>query len=54
MNKIKKSAPIRLAEDSPLAQGLLKMLEHKKLRDRFYEGEISLNELNRLLKEKGI
>jgi hypothetical protein len=54
MNKVKKLPPVRLPEDSPLAQGLLKMLEHKKLRDRFYEGEISLNELNRLLKEKGI
>ena len=54
MNKVKKIPPIRLDPESPLAKGLLMMLEHKKLRERFYEGEISLNELNRLLKEKGI
>ena len=30
------------------------MLEHKKLRERFWRGEINLIELNRLLKEKGI
>ncbi len=54
MNKVKKVPVIRLDPESDLAIGLIKMLEHKKLRERFYEGEISMNELNRLLKEKGI
>ena len=30
------------------------MVEHKRLRERFWLGEISMEELNRLLKEKGI
>jgi hypothetical protein len=54
MSKVKKVPVIRLDPESDLAIGLIKMLEHKKLRERFYEGEISMNELNRLLKEKGI
>jgi hypothetical protein len=54
MEKSKDVPIIHLDPKSPLAIGLIKMLEHKKLRERFYEGEISLNELNRLLKEKGI
>jgi hypothetical protein len=54
MNKVEKVTVIRLDPESDLAIGLIKMLEHKKLRERFYEGEISMNELNRLLKEKGI
>jgi hypothetical protein len=54
MNKVKKVPVIRLDPESDLAIGLIKMLEHKKLREKFYEGEISMNELNRLLKEKGI
>jgi hypothetical protein len=50
-----KEIPItHLDPDSDFAQGLLKMLAHKKLCERFYAGEISLNELNRLLKEKNI
>jgi hypothetical protein len=54
MNKVKKIPVIRLDPESDLAIGLIKMLEHKKLREQFYEGDISMNELNRLLKEKGI
>jgi hypothetical protein len=54
MSNVKKVPVIRLDPESDLAIGLIKMLEHKKLRERFYEGEISMNELNRLLKEKGI
>lgn len=54
MEKRKDIPTIKLDPQSPLAKGLLMMLEHKKLRERFYDGEISLNELNRLLKEKGI
>jgi hypothetical protein len=54
MNTVKKVPVIRLDPESDLAIGLIKMLEHKKLREKFYEGEISMNELNRLLKEKGI
>jgi hypothetical protein len=54
MVKQKEIPVIHLDPESDFAQGLLKMLEHKKLRERFYAGEISLNELNRLLKEKNI
>ncbi len=45
---------IHLDPESPLAKGLLMMLAHKKLRERFWRGEITLDELNTLLKEKGI
>ena len=54
MNKIIKNKTIRLKADEPLAQGLLKMLEHKKLRERFWRGEITIEELNKALLEKGI
>ncbi len=54
MPKKKKIPIIRLQPDSPLAKGLLMMLDHKKLRERYWRGEINLDELNRLLKEKGI
>ena len=54
MNKIKKLPPVHLSKDNPVAQGLLKMLEHKKLREKFWSGEITFEELNRLLIEKGI
>ena len=45
---------VHLDPNSPLAKDLIRLLEHKKLRSLFFAGEISLNELNRLLKEKGI
>jgi hypothetical protein len=54
MNKVKKLPTVRLSKDNPLAQGLLKMLEHKKLREKFWMGEITFEELNKLLLEKGI
>ena len=54
MNKVKKIPKIRLDPESPLAKGLIMMLEHKKLRERFWRGEINLAEFNRLLREKGI
>ena len=44
----------RLSPDSPLADGLIKMLEHKKLLDLFWKHEITFKQLNQLLKEKGI
>ena len=37
-----------------MAQGLLKMAIHKRLRYQFRRGEITLVELNQQLKEKGI
>jgi hypothetical protein len=40
--------------DSPTVQGLLKMLEHKRLREQFWFGKITFEELNRQLLEKGI
>lgn len=54
MNKVKKMPKVYLKKDNPIAQGLLKMLEHKKLREKFWMGEITFEELNKLLLEKGI
>ena len=54
MRQRKKVPTIRLKSSNPLAKGLLMMLEHKKLRERFWRGEINLEELNGLLREKGI
>ena len=54
MRQKKKIPTIRLDPNSPLAKGLVMMLEHKKLRERFWRGEINLAEFNRLLREKGI
>lgn len=54
MRKNKNVPTIRLEPNSPLAKGLIMMLEHKKLRERFWRGDINLAELNQLLQEKGI
>ncbi|MBL7818019.1 MAG: hypothetical protein JNL70_23620 [Saprospiraceae bacterium] len=40
--------------DSPTVKGLLKMLQHKRLREQFWFGEITFEELNKQLLEKGI
>jgi hypothetical protein len=54
MGNAKKTTVIHLKPGSPLGEGLKKMVEHKRLRERFLLGEISIEELNLLLKEKGI
>lgn len=56
VKKIKpgKTYKIVLPEGSPLGEGLLKMLEHKKLREKFRLHEITFEEFNRQLREKGI
>ena len=54
MKENEKIPTIHLQSGSPLGEGLKKMVEHRRLRERFWLGEISLDELNRLLKEKGI
>lgn len=54
MSKVKKMPKVYLSKENPVAQGLLKMLEHKKLREKFWSGEITFEELNKLLLEKGI
>lgn len=46
--------PIAINPDSPMAQGLLRMLQHKQLREKFWMGDITLEELNKQLLEKGI
>ena len=46
--------PIAINPDSPMAQGLLRMLQHKQLREKFWLGDITLEELNKQLLEKGI
>jgi hypothetical protein len=53
MNKSKR-VHIHLKPGSPLGEGLKKMVEHKKLKERFWLGEITFEELNNLLREKGI
>ncbi len=45
---------IAINPDSPMAKGLLRMLLHKKLREQFWLGEITFEELNKQLLEKGI
>jgi hypothetical protein len=54
MNKIKKSKPITISSDSPMAKGLFKMFQHKQLREQFWLGQITFEELNKQLLEKGI
>ncbi len=54
MKHSEKIPVIHLKSSSPLGAGLKKMVEHKRLRERFWLGEISLEELNQLLKEKDI
>ncbi len=46
--------PIPINPDSSIAQGLLRMLQHKQLREKFWYGEISFEELNKQLLELGI
>jgi hypothetical protein len=52
--KRRKIPVIQLQLGHPLGEALKKMVEHKRLRQRFWLGEISLEELNLLLIEKGI
>jgi hypothetical protein len=54
MENLKKTPVIHLKSGSPLGEGLKKMVEHKRLRERFWLGEITIEELNQLLKEKNI
>ena len=46
--------PTAINPDGPIAQGLLRMLQHKQLREKFWFGEITFEELNKQLLEKGI
>jgi hypothetical protein len=54
MEKIKKNKIVKIDPNSPLAQGLYKMAIHKRLRHQFRRGEITLEELNHQLRERGI
>jgi hypothetical protein len=40
--------------DSETVKGLVKMLQHKQLREKFWFGEITFEELNKQLLENGI
>jgi hypothetical protein len=40
--------------NSPTAQGLLRVLQHKQLREKFWFGKITFEELNKQLLELGI
>lgn len=54
VKKRKRNKVVSIDPNSPIAQGLLKMVYHKRLRYQFKRGEITLLELNQQLKEKGI
>jgi hypothetical protein len=54
MEKVKQNKTIKIDANSPLAQGLYKMAIHKRLRQQFRRGEISLEELNHQLQERNI
>ena len=54
MNKVKKYPTIKLKSGSPLGEALKKMVEHKRLRESFWLGEITFEQLNQSLREKGI
>ncbi len=54
IKKIRKNKIVSINPNSPVAQGLLKMAIHKRLRYQFRRGEITLVELNQQLKERGI
>jgi hypothetical protein len=54
MIKIKKSKSITISPESPMAKGLIKMFQHKQLREQFWLGNITFEELNKQLLEKGI
>jgi hypothetical protein len=54
MNKSKITTSKSINPESPMAKGLLKMVLHKKLREKFWLGEITLEELNKQLLELGI
>jgi hypothetical protein len=53
MKKRKKTSKT-INPESPTAQGLLKMVWHKKLREQFWLGEITFEQLNKRLLELGI
>jgi hypothetical protein len=40
--------------DSETVKGLIRMLQHKQLREKFWMGDITFEELNKQLLEKGI
>jgi hypothetical protein len=45
---------IKVNPESPLALALKKMLDHKRLKEQFWSGNITLIELNKFFLEKGI
>ena len=50
----KKTETRTINPDSETVKGLIKMLQHKQLREKFWFGEITFEELNKQLLEKGI
>ena len=54
MENKNKISVLKLKPGSPLGEGIKKMVEHKRLRKCFWSGEINLEQLNELLREKGI
>ncbi len=54
MATVIKEPKVYLKPGSPLGEGLKKMSEHKKLRQQYLLSEITFEELNQNLREKGI
>jgi hypothetical protein len=51
---IEKKETRTINPDSETVKGWVKMLQHKQLREKFWFGEITFEELNKQLLEKGI
>ena len=51
---IEKKETREVNPDSETVKGFVRMLQHKQLREKFWMGEITFEELNKQLLEKGI
>jgi hypothetical protein len=51
---IEKKETREVNPDSETVKGWVRMLQHKQLREKFWMGEITFEELNKQLLEKGI
>ena len=51
---IEKKETREVNPDSETVKGFVRMLQHKQLREKFWMGDITFEELNKQLLEKGI
>ncbi len=54
VSTIEKKETRTINPESETVKGLIRMLQHKQLREKFWFGEITFEELNKQLLEKGI